>query len=85
MPATPVKRGLPKVLEELLIGTYHARIDFSTELKNADVSVTLLKNDSTRDALPAILKVLGTIKGNTRGGVCFLYSYRWVDLTARIL
>ena len=40
MPATPVKRGLPKVLEELLIGTYHARIDFSTELKNAGVSVT---------------------------------------------
>ena len=85
MPATPVKRGLPKVLEELLLGAYHACVDFSIELKNADVSVTLLKSDSTRDALPAILKFLGTNKGNTRGGVCFLYSYRWVDLTARIL
>ena len=31
-------------------------LDFSTELQNPEVSVTLLKSDSTTDALQAILK-----------------------------
>ena len=31
-------------------------LDFSTELQNPGVSVTLLKSDSTTDALQAILK-----------------------------
>ena len=53
-------------------------LDFSTEYQDAKVSVTLLKSDTT-DALPAILKILGTNKGNTCGGVSFQYSYRWVD------
>ena len=35
---------------------------FSTELENAEVSVTLLKSDSNTDALPAILKIPGTNK-----------------------
>ena len=38
---------------------------FSTELENAEVSVTLLKSDSNTDALPEILKIPGTNKGNT--------------------
>ena len=42
---------------------------FSTELHNLEVSLTLLKCDSTTDALSAILKFLRTNKGNT---------YRWV-------
>ena len=58
-------------------------LDFSTELQNAEVSVTLLKSDSTTDAVPAILKVLGTNKGNTCSGVSFRYSSMWVDWTAR--
>ena len=33
-------------------------LDFSTELQNAEVSLTLIKSDSTTDALPAILKFL---------------------------
>ena len=40
-------------------------LDLSTELENAEASVTLLKSDSTTDALPAILKILGASKGNT--------------------
>ena len=59
-------------------------LDFLTELQNAEVSVTLPKSDSTIDAFPAILKILGTNKGNTCGGVSFWHSYRWVDWTARI-
>ena len=42
---------------------------FSTELHNLEVSLTLLKCDSTTDALPTILKFLRANKGNT---------YRWV-------
>ena len=37
-------------------------LNFSTELQNAEVSVTLLKSSSTTDALSAILKILGTNK-----------------------
>ena len=59
-------------------------LDFLTELQNTEVSVTLLKGDSTTDALTAISKILGVYKGNTSGGVRFRYSYRWVDWTAQI-
>ena len=51
-----LKGGFSKFLEELLFGTCHARANFSTELQNAGVSVTLLKSDFTTDALAAILK-----------------------------
>ena len=51
-------------------------LDFLTELQNTEVSVTLLKGDSTTDALTAISKILGVYKGNTCGGVRFRYSYR---------
>ena len=34
--------------------------------------------------LPVILKFLGTLTLNIYGGVSFLYSYKWVDWTARI-
>ena len=37
-------------------------LDFLTELQNAEVSVALLKSDSITDAVPAILKILGTNK-----------------------
>ena len=37
-------------------------LDFSTELQNPEVSVTLLKSDSTTDALQAILKFLKKTK-----------------------
>ena len=59
-------------------------LDFSSELQSAEVSVNCLKNDSNTGALPAILKILGTNRGNTGDGVNFRYSYRWVDWTARI-
>ena len=59
-------------------------LDFSTELENAEASVTLLKNDSNTYALRAIFKVLGTNKGNTCGEVSFCYSYWWVDWRAQI-
>ena len=35
-------------------------LDFSTELQNSEVSVTLLKSDSSTDALSAILKFFRT-------------------------
>ena len=38
-------------------------LDLWTEFQNTEVSVTLLKSYSTTEALPAILKNLGTIKG----------------------
>ena len=60
-----LKGDFSKFLEGLLFGTSHAPVDFSTELQNSEVSVTLLKSDSTADPLPAILKILGTSKGNT--------------------
>ena len=59
-------------------------LDFLTELKITEVSVTLLKSDCTTHALTAISKILGAYKGNTCRGVSFLYSYRWVDWTAQI-
>ena len=59
-----LKGDFSKFLEKPLFGTYHARVRFfSTELQNAEVSLTLLKCDSTTDALPAILKFLRTNKG----------------------
>ena len=58
-------------------------LDFSTELKNAEFSLTLLKSDSTTDALPAILKFLRTNKGTLE--VEPVFGYRWVDWTARNL
>ena len=73
-----VKGDFSKFLEELLFGTYLALLGFSTELQNAEVFVTLLKGDSTTDALPAILKILRTSKGNTCGGLSFPYSHRWI-------
>ena len=52
-----LKRDFSKFQEKLLFGIYI--LDFSTELQNAEVSVALLRSDSTT-ALPAILKILGT-------------------------
>ena len=53
---------------------HHVHVsDFSTELQIAEVSATLLKSDSTIDALPRILKILGTIKVNNCGAVSFQY------------
>ena len=52
-------------------------LDFSIELKNAEFSLTLLKSDSTTDALPAILKFLRTNKGTLEVEPDF--GYRWVD------
>ena len=52
---------------------------FSTELQNAEVSLTLLKCDSTTDALPAILKFLRINKGNTCGESVFgIVIGRWI-------
>ena len=69
-PATLLKGEFSKFLEKPFFGTYHARVSFfSTELQKLEVSLTLLKCDSTTDALPAILNFLRTNKGNT---------YRWV-------
>ena len=45
--------------------------DFSTELQNAEVSLTLLKIDSTTDALPASLKFLRTNKEKTCAEISF--------------
>ena len=59
-------------------------LDFLLELQNAEVSVILLKSDSTTDALPVILKIIGTNKGNICNGVSFRYSYRWADYIAQI-
>ena len=59
-------------------------LEFLIELQNAEVSVTLLKSNSTTDNLHATLKLLKTSKGNTCGGVSFWNSYRWVGWTARI-
>ena len=43
------------------------------DLENVEVSLSLLKCDSTTDALPAILKFFRTNKGNTCGGINFRY------------
>ena len=71
------KGDFSKFLEELRFGTYRA------ELQDAEVFVTLQKGYSTTDAVPAILKILRTNKGNTCGGLSFPYSHRWVDWTVR--
>ena len=59
-------------------------LDFSAELQNTEVSVTLPKIDSTTDAFPAILESLRANKGNTCVGVIFRHSYRWVEWAAQI-
>ena len=38
-------------------------LDLSTEFQNTEVSATLPESDSTTDAFPAILKIIGTNKG----------------------
>ena len=58
-------------------------LDFSREMQNAEVSLTLLKSDSTIDAHPAILKFLRKNKGNTCGGISSRHIYRWVDWVAQ--
>ena len=73
--ATPVKRGILEKKASYLEHTMHV-LDFSTGLQNAEVFVTFLKIYSSTDALLAILKVLGTNKGNTCGGISFWYSFR---------
>ena len=79
-----LKGDLSKFLEELIFGTYRARVKgFLAELQNAEVSVTLPKSDSTTDALTAILRILQTNKDNTCGWLSFPYSYRWVDWPVR--
>ena len=70
-----IKGDFSKFLEELLFGTYRARLDFSVELQNAEVFDTLPKGYSTTEALPAFLKILRTNKGNICGGLSF--TYRW--------
>ena len=55
-PATPMKRGLFEISgrHTFLEHTIH----FLTELQNTEVSVTLLKSDSTTDALTDALTAL---------------------------
>ena len=49
---------------------------FLKELYNVEISpITLLKNDSSREALLVILKNR-KLTGNISGGVSFQYSYR---------
>ena len=57
-------------------------LNLPTELQNSEASFILLKSVSTTDALPEILKILGTSKGNIYGGLTFWYSCRWVGWTA---
>ena len=74
-----LKGDFSKFLKKPFFGTYHARVRFFlAELQNLEVSLTLLKCDSTTDALPAILKFLRINKGNTCGGISFRHGYRWV-------
>ena len=59
-PATPMKRGL---LEISRIVTFrNIPMHFLTELQNTEVSVTLLKSESTTDALTAIFIIFGKSK-----------------------
>ena len=78
-PETPVKRELLEISRKATFRNIPCtRYVFSTELQTAEVSLTLLKCDSTTDALPAILKFLRTNEGNTCGGISFRLSYRRV-------
>ena len=71
-----LKRGFSK-------HTIHV-LNLPTELQNTEASFILLKSDPTTDALPEILKILGSSKGNIYGARTFRYSCRWVDCTAWI-
>ena len=47
-------------------------LEFLIELQNAEIyPVTLLGSDSTTDAFPVILKILGTLTEKVCGGVSF--------------
>ena len=50
-------------------------LNFWTELQNAEVSIISLKSGFTAEALPAILKILGTNKVKIYRGVSFRYSW----------
>ena len=39
--------------------------------------MTLPTSNSITDALPAVLKILGTLTVSIRGGVSLQYSYKW--------
>ena len=72
-PATTVKGVFSKHIIHVL--------NLPTELQNTEASFILLKNDSTTESVPEILKILGTSKGNIYGGLTFRYSCSWVDWT----
>ena len=73
-PATPVKGDFSKHIIHVL--------NLPTELQNTEASFMLLKSYPTTDALPEILKIFGSSKGNIYGALTFRYSFRWVDWTA---
>ena len=53
-------------------------IEFLTELHNVEISpVTLLKSNSTKEALLAIFCKIRKLTGNISGEVSFQYSYRY--------
>ena len=56
-------------------------LNLPTELQNTEASFIFLKSDSTTEAVPEILKILGASKGNIYGGLTFRYSCSWVDWT----
>ena len=57
-------------------------LNLPTELQNSEASFTLVKSVSTTDALPEMLKILGTSKGNIYGGLTFRCSCKRVGWTA---
>ena len=57
-PTAPVKRGVLKIYRKATFGNIPCTCYiFSTELQNAEVSLNLLKCDSTTDTLPAIFEI----------------------------
>ena len=57
--------------------TYTRNRVFERFLKCRNFAITLPLSNSITDALPAVLKILGTLTVSIRGGVSLQYSYKW--------
>ena len=75
------KGHFSKFLEESYFVRYRCTWQsLKKQVKNEEISpVTLLKGDSTTDALTAIKEFLKTSIRNICSGVSFQYSYLWLD------
>ena len=85
-PALRLKSNFSKYLEQLCTSRSIPEhvTEFWADLQNAEISsITLLKIDSTAEALVAILKILGTLVTKVYGEFCYRWDIGKLELLKR--